>query len=494
MAKVIAISKILKRDLKTIGKPCPIVLAWNHNVIDRIKMIKNQFELSVSTSCFKEKNGIKWGNVRYQRKNLTVSEFVPLVRQGYCFCQCFHTNQVTFGVREKRDCNFDSAQMVFVDVDDSPIPMAEFIGKLSQQPTVAYTTPNNHTAKSNWLYRFRLCYLLDEPIRTIEEYSMVYDGVLQSIYNDIPTFTMKDNCGRKAGQQFGGNALPDCELIDKGIVHSLSDFPFQNNNVSLLFLQSLLFSNGKTRSSEQDVKITDKEFVDDVDSPTLTYTTLLDKYRERYRHFDHTELQFDNGYALIPQDYQEIYRAWHFVPFEKDNGEVLRIPKVRKYKDGEGRRKKLYIAGLIMKKIMPTITYEHLLYNLIYEVYHFYDNSDNVLNRTTLKGIAKAVFLTSVEDITLQSMCKKTFVVDKSYCVSHGISANSYKNTVHKILKDEEIGSVYDCSKSIKENLNLLHEMGIKVGKTKLYEWRKDHGIATKGMSQKQFSISTSIY
>lgn len=452
-------------------------------------MIKNQFELSVSTSCFKEKNGIKWGNVRYQRKNLTISEFVDLVRQGYCFCQSFHTDQATFGVREKKDCNFESAQMVFVDIDDSQTPMVEFIGKLSQQPTVAYTTPNNHTAKSNWLYRFRLCYLFDEPISTIEEYSMVYDGVLQSICNDIPTFTMKDNCGRKASQQFGGNALPDCELMEYGIVYSLSDFPFQNNNVSSSFL---LFSNGKTRTPQKDIEITDKKFIKDMEN--MKPNELLEKYQDKYKYFDHTDLHFENGYALIPEDYQEIYRSWYFDTFEKNDGEVLKIPKVKKLRDKDNRRFKLFIAGLIMKKIMPTITYEHLLYNLIYEVYHFYDNSDNVLNRTTLKGIAKAVFLTSVEDITLQSRCKKTFVVDKSYCVLHGISANSYKNTVHKILKDEEIGSVYDCSKSIKENLNLMHEMGIRVGKTKLYEWCKENGIASKGMPQKQLSIPTFIY
>ncbi len=30
----------------------------------------------------------------------------------------------------------------------------------------------------------------------------------------------------------------------------------------------------------------------------------------------------------------------------------------------------------------------------------------------------------------------------EQYCAEHGIKANSYKNTVRKILKDEEIGNV----------------------------------------------------
>lgn len=54
------------------------------------------------------------------------------------------------------------------------------------------------------------------------------------------------------------------------------------------------------------------------------------------------------------------------------------------------------------------------------------------------------------------------------------------------MLKDEEIGSVYDCSMSVKDNLCLLNEMGIKVSKTKLYDWCKENGINTKGAARKK--------
>lgn len=444
-------------------------------------MEEKRFRLSVSTSCYGDKNMISWKSVKYQRQNLTIREFVGLVKKGYCFCQCFNTKAEVFAVSEKRDCNFESGQMIFVDIDDSQIPLTEFVGKLSMKPTVVYTTPNNHTEKSNWLYRFRLCYLLEEPIPTVEAYGMVYDSILRLISKDVPSFRMKDNCGRKASQQFGGNALSDCELIENSIVYSLSDFPFQNNNVSSLFL---LFSNGKTHTNKEDIEITDKEFI--ADTEQLKIWELLDKYKDRYQYFDHTELHYENGYALIPEDYQEIYRSWYICSFEKNNGEVLKVSTLKKHRDKENRRHKLFIAGLIMKKIMPAITYEHLLYNLFYEVYHYYDNSDKVLNTTTLTNIAKSIIQIPIEDIRLQSKCKKRFVVDKSFCAEYDIKANSYKNTVRKLLKDKEIGSVYDCSMSVKDNLSLLNEMGIKVSKTKLYDWCKENGINTKGAARKK--------
>lgn len=448
-------------------------------------MEETKFELSVSTSCYTDKNKISWKSVKYQRQNLTISEFVSLVKKGHCFCQCFNTKVEVFGVTEKRDSNFMSGQMVFVDIDDCQIPLAEFVGKLSMKPTVVYTTPNNHTEKSNWLYRFRLCYLLEEPIPTVEAYGMVYDSILRLISKDVPSFRMKDNCGRKASQQFGGNALSDCELIENSIVYSLSDFPFQNNNVFSLFL---LFSNGKTHTDKEDIEITDYEFISDTEQ--LKIRELLDKYRDRYQYFDHTELHFENGYALIPEDYQEIYRSWYICSFEKNNGEVLKVSTIKRLRDKENRRYKLFIAGLIMKKIMPTITYEHLLYNLFYEVYHYYDNTDKVLNNATLTSIAKGIIQIPIEDIRLQGKCKKRFVVDKSFCAEYGIKANSYKNTVRKMLKDEEIGSVYDCSMSVKDNLCLLNEMGIKVSKTKLYDWCKENGINTKGTARKKSTPS----
>ena len=436
----------------------------------------NSFRLSVSTQIYTDKNRIQWATVRYKQRELTVSKFVELVKQGYCFCHCFKSKGEVMCQAEKRDCNFVSAQMVFVDIDDAPIPMREFLNKLSKQPTVAYTTPNNHTEKSKWLYRFRLCYLIDKPITDVNNYSMLYDNILHSICNDIPTSQMKDNCGRKASQQFSGNALSDCDLIETDRLYSLSDFPFENNNASFSFYKS---ETEKAHYAKENITITNIDFMEDLNR--LNPTDLIEKYQERYPYFDHTELHFANGYALIPENYQEIYRSWYIDTFEKANGDCIKVSVVKKHRDGDGRRKKLFIAGLVMKQIMPSITYEHLICNLVYERTYYYDNSDRVLSNEVLKAIARNVMQTPLEEIRLQSRNKKKYVVDKSYCAEHGISANSMKNKVRKLLNDEEIGNVYDCSKSIKENLTLFKEMGMKIGKTKLYDWCRENGISTKG-------------
>ena len=447
-----------------------------------------KFEISISTQTYKDKNLIKWNSVEYQRQSITVEEFGRLIKDGHCFCHSFKTRGLLFGLAEKTDKNFLSADMVFVDIDDSDIEMNDFVGRLYKKPTLYYTTPNNHTEKANYKYRFRLCYLFCLPIYTVETYHSLYDGIAESVRQDIQGIEIKDNCGRTPSQQFSGNAKADCELHVTDNVFSSSDFPSQNNNASSSSL--LLISNGNPTASQKKedgkvkdvdgITITDKGFIRDVNS--LSPYDLIDKYKTKYQYFTHTELHYQDGYALIPSDYQEIYRQTYIDSFIKNNGDEIKFSAVKKLRDGNNRRKKLYIAGLIMKKILPNITFENLLYNLICERTYFYDNSDRVLSNKVLANIARNVVNIPLEKIQLQSKQKKRkFVVDKSYCAIHGISPNAMKNKVRKKLKDEEIGNAYDCSLSVSENLAVFKEMGISVGKSKLYQWCKENGINTKG-------------
>lgn len=451
----------------------------------------NNFEISVSTQAYADKNLIKWNSVEYQRQSITVAEFGQLIKKGHCFCHSFKTKEQVFGLSEKKDRNFLSADMVFIDIDDSDVEMNDFVGRLYKKPTLYYTTPNNHTEKSNYKYRFRLCYLFSLPIYTVETYHSLYDGIAESIKKDIQEVEIKDNCGRTPSQQFSGNAKAECELYVTDNVFLHSDFPFLNNNA--LFSSSLSISNGKLLKSAkkdndavievEDLVIADRGFISDVNS--LSPYDLIDKYRTKYRYFTHTELHYQDGYALIPSDYQEIFRQTYMDSFIKDNGDEIKFSVVKKLRDGDNRRKKLYIAGLIMKKILPSITFEHLLYNLICERTYYYDNSDRVLSNKVLANIARNVVNTLLEKIQLQSKRKKRkFEVDKSYCAMHGISPNAMKNKVRKMLKDEEIGNAYDCSLSVSENLAAIKDMEICVGKSKLYQWCKENGINTKGMKK----------
>lgn len=430
-----------------------------------------KFAISVSTESYEDKNCVNWGQVCYQKQNLTIEDFIHLVKQGHCFCHIFNTQGITFGVKEKNKEAFVEAYVVFVDIDNSIIPMGEYITKLSYKPTVAYTTPNNYSAKSNWMYRFRLCYLLKKPITDVDKYRTVYHSIVNRIESDIEGFHNNDNCGQSVSQQFGGNGSGNCEVWQSDEVYS-TDVLFGNTDFPILkHKQQRSHFGALNRSCE----IKDEEFMQDLKA--MSPLELLWKYRERYPYFDRTPLTYNEGYALLPPTYTQIRRKLTFDSFYKDNGDLKTWLKVKRIKDGEGRRNKLYISSLIRKQILPTICLEHLLYNLIWDRHYFFDNTDKELTNECLLKIAQSVVSTQSSDIRIPLYRPKEYEIDKEYCFQRGISPNEMKNKVRRRLNDKKIGECYDLSKSVAENLILLNELGLKVGRSKLYQWCKENGV-----------------
>ena len=145
---------------------------------------------------------------------------------------------------------------------------------------------------------------------------------------------------------------------------------------------------------------------------------------------------------------------------------------VKRIRDGEGRRKCLYIGALIRRMIHPNISFEHLLYNLIAERQWYYDNSDKVLTNEVLMQIANNALSIPIEKINIKTKRKPSkFKVDKSYCLQNGIKTKVMVGIVRRKLKDEEIGELYDCNLSVKQNLDLLKANGMKIGLSRLYEF-----------------------
>ena len=426
------------------------------------------YNISVSLNKYSDKNCIKWQTMQYAKRHLTIDELIELIKEGYCFCHCFTTQSDIFGLRDKTDCNFKEANMVFIDIDDSVISMNDFITKLSYKPTLAYTTPNNHTEKSNYQYRFRLCYIFDSPITRIDIYKRLYQGIISATSKDIEGFVCKDNCGRSPSQQFSGNGNGNCETFISRRIYNLNDF-------ELLCKASVKQVNETQPCSE--AAIPNSQFL--IDFRAMKSYDFIMKYRHTYTFFESTPLEYHNGYAILPKNYTMIRRAWYWDNFIKKDGTVKYFGKHKKLRDGDKRKKKLYASALIRKQILPTITFEHLLFNLVSDREYYYDNTDNELNNNRLIDMCKRVIATPIEDIDLPLYRPKEFEVDKAYCIELGITPNQMKNIVRRKLKDMEIGGLYDCSKSLAENLTMLKDMGIKVGKSRLYVWCRDNGINT---------------
>lgn len=424
-------------------------------------------KLSLSLEHYATKESIDIKKLRFKRSSISIEDFVKHIKKGFCFCHWFTTKADTFKIYEKKNDNFDRANVVFVDVDDFNMEMKQFVCGLSKKPTIYYTTPSNLCTSKGNKYRFRLCYVFNEDIPNAETLASTYKGIIKEIRKDYPTYPDQDSCGARPAQYMNGNGTPRCEVYSTDKVYTLSDF-----GASLV--ESAHHENRSVKesanSNECVYPIKDKDFINDLFE--IPPSDLIIKYRERYCYFDHSELTYNNGYALIPENYQEIYRSWYQDVVTSNSGDIRKVSVVKIKRDGDNRRKSLFVSALIRRKILPNITFEHLLYNLVAERQWYYDNSDNTLNNQELMRIANNALNMEYEKINIKTKRKPSkFKVDKLYCSERGIKPKSMVGIVRRKLKDEEIGNLYDCSLSVKDNLAMLKANGIKIGLSRLYEF-----------------------
>ena len=215
-------------------------------------------------------------------------------------------------------------------------------------------------------------------------------------------------------------------------------------------------------------------------------------FRNTFEYIISTPLHYENGYALVPEDYYEIKRPWY-----KDKVGNNTISVVKTIRDGEQRRKRLCNTAIILRAIKRDISFEHLLYCLVCERTYYYDNSDKALSNKELVSISKWAIKLPSEQINPQKVKHPKFKIDKSYWAEKGITARQAANIVRGIIKDKTIGELYDCSLTDKANLAIMKEYGIKVSQRSLTNFKRKYIINYPKSSDQNFtksSISNIMY
>lgn len=432
-----------------------------------------QIELSLSVDYYlsKPKN---IAQIQYKRRTFTQNSLMVVLKTGYCVAHCFKTQNEIFTQSEKTNDNFEYTQMIGVDVDDCDKNMETFIGGLERKPTFAYTTFSNGI-KGN---RFRMIYLFNQKIDSIPLYKAVYNWLTEGI-------NINDNCMRSVSQQmFGTNFAAkwyksdiwyDVPHFDESIITNQSI----NGNQSII---------SKIKVSERVSSQISKSFMDDMDC--MASMDFISKYRNCYPYFTETELQYKDGYAVIDSNYYVVRRMWYNQVYETKDGTVT-INEVRKYKDGNKRRIRMYNTARILRNIKNDITAEHLAYILYCEREYYYDNSDNILSNERLLSIATEITSMPMDRVIMDNNKKNSFKVDKEYWRERGISPKQAVQIVRGQINDRNIGELYDCSLTDKENIEMMKEYGIKVSLITLKRWRKKNGITKKVSSQIKVSKSS---
>lgn len=425
-----------------------------------------QIELSLSVDYYlnKPKN---IAQIRYRRKTFTQNSLMVVLKTGYCVAHCFRTNNEVFTQSEKTNDNFEYTQMIGIDIDDCETDMETFIKGLERKPTFAYTTFSNGV-KGN---RFRMIYLFNQKIDSIPLYKAVYNWITEGL-------NINDNCMRSVSQQMFGTNF-SAKWYNSDVWYDIPTF-----DESIITNQSI-----KIKVSDRVSSQISKSFINDMDC--MESMDFISKYRNCYSYFTESELQYKDGYAVIDNNYYVVRRMWYNQIYETNDGTVT-VNEVRKYKDGNKRRIRMYNTARILRNIKNDITAEHLAYILYCEREYYYDNSDNILSNERLLSIATEITSMPMDRVIMDNNKKNSFKVDKEYWRERGITPKQAVQIVRGQINDRNIGELYDCSLTDKENIAMMNEYGIKVSLITLKRWRKKNGITKKVSSQNSKSIKCS--
>ena len=427
--------------------------------------VKNNFTFGIAYANKKvrDKNTFNWGSLYYTNKPTNIEELVEKIKEGYPFTSMMKNHVFTTAGKTKG--NFKQTSLIALDFDDCPDCFDKAYNDTDITPTIAYTTPNDQL-KGN---RFRFIYVFSEPIRSTDEYHELYDTITTKL--GLPT----DDNLRSGVQNIGGMSSTG-KLKASYKIYDKNDFVDNKRTSIERELNELAVKNNNREKEGRNGIVLNCQFEKDIDG--LDFKQFLNKYRTVYQYFDHSELVFENGYALIPEDYYEIKRKWHRETIDTKNGE-RDVSVIDRLKDGQERRNKLFIQCLIRRKIKPEVTLEELVYNLVCERQYFFNNDDGQLSNREIIRIANNAML--VENITIEpTKTTKRFVIDKEYWSERGYTPNQAKQLVKKMMKDNEIGNLYDPELTDKQNLEVMRKYNVKCSQRTLTEWKKANGLTRK--------------
>lgn len=388
-----------------------------------------------------------------------VNEFVNKISEGYAYCAVYNNDE--FGISFKKDSNFAYTQVISVDIDKTTISLNEALKSLHTTPTIAYNTFSNG---NNDLYCYRLVYVFEKPIETIRD-AKLYTLALNEVVGEELNIKTDSNAS-KVSQYFNGTN--DSNVFVSDCVYELDDFNLNNIKRTVKIIQEEHHNISLDVHFEKDTTLI-KDFWN------LKLTEFLYKYDSIMPNIQNSKLEIpseDEPFITIPSDYREIKRYWYLLTDDKGH----KLDYIRKIRDGEGRRKKLFINGIIRRLINPSITFENMLHNIVWEFVTYMINDGNKITKAILFSIVQDVMKTDMTRYSELGKTTRKWMVNPYFSKKYGMSKREVINKF-KLNKKQFIGEFYDCSLSDKENVEKMKEYGFEISTKTLQRWRKENNI-----------------
>ena len=417
--------------------------------------------LSVSDQCFEtkpQKGSAIYSKLTFTQQTVSLLQFIEFIRNGYMFCGVYDDKKFS-NKNYKTSQHLVSNNVVSIDIDDCDCSMRDFMSTLKYSPSIAYETFSN--LEDGKGYRFRFLYVFDDFVDG-ETYSRLYYAICKA--NNIECAS-NDTSTASPYQKIWGTNGKHRDIIGLGYVYHINSFKDFMDDESVQSTILNIYKKTPTGINQVDwtpkteYKFKDKTFENMWDK--ATDTEILSQMSQ-YQTLETTYINFNDGELwrdLTDEEYYCIKRKWQRKIFNGRN--VIAIAKV---KNGEHRRKKIYLSLIRRRLIDPTITLEHLCYAALFELNYFIVNTDenDYITRYQLTQMAQNAMNADLEKYKNLKENKK-FKVNKMEAMKQGLTvqqavgkANAARRMEMKEKVYREMSEKYDKNKSVRQNAEIL--------------------------------------
>ena len=411
------------------------------------------------------------GARHFNYKVMSEKYFLQALQEGHGFCPLH---------RDQDQADTTLTNLIVFDFDHNTQPLDSFVEGLTIKPTYTYYSFSNG---KDGQYRYRLIYQLAECI-TGYQYDAAHNYIATA--NEWKPAKGDDNLNKY-------DPLARNQYFFSGT--SISYYP--NNIIEYTHTQPKPAQprehhqpapkpapKSEKRPRHDGDEYTQYKYFSDSFVKNI-YEHIPSPYAIRYNYITHSplpEVDADTPIILYPKDYIETPRKYAYDPLKKSYG-------IAKYRDGENRHKKLFVTGIILRKLNPDLTSIHLLKALLREFTLYFDNTDGKYTMPRLLAIADAVLDADIT-IELKRWRKPKYIVNPKYCAKHLLTKrqvvgeqNGIRQAAERDKRYEDISKYYDPTETDNSNLLRLRQKGIKCSRNTLTAFKHLYGY-TQGREQ----------
>lgn len=413
------------------------------------------------------------GSEHFNYKVMSEKYFLQALQEGHGFCPLH---------RDQAQADQAITNIIVYDFDHNATPLPAFVEGLTIKPTYTYYSFSNG---KDGQYRYRLIYQLAECITGSE-----YDAAHQYI-----------------AQTNGWKPASKGDTINRYDPLARNQYFFSGTDLKY-YPDNIIYEYTHTQPKPAPAP-TAKRVIKARQNPADTTTTY---FGDEFKH---------NFGRLSPHAFTQltaegsVYYATHTpLPMVDADTPTIQYPKdyietprrlfwdaanhthfVKKWTDGEARHRKIYMAGIILRKLNPQLSPDELLFAVCQEFATYYSNDDNKYTTADLIHIVECV-LSADTGRELGKWKRKGYIVNGIYCEKHGTSKravvgqqNGIRQAAERAKRYEDISKYYDPTETDNTNLLRLKQKGIQCSLRTLKRYKVDYGYTEPTQAPKETPI-----